>query len=112
MAAVYEVPWWRTMRHIILPALAVPVFTAVSLASGLAVRITIMAELLGSDDGAGYMIALARTNLDTAKVFAWAVILISLVILLDYAVINPLKRFATRWETEQRKETGQPEAGS
>jgi NitT/TauT family transport system permease protein len=58
------------------------------------------------------MIALARTNLDTAKVFAWAVVLISLVILLDYAVINPLKRFATRWETEQRKETGQPEAGS
>ena len=103
MSAVYDVPWWRRMRHIILPALAVPVFTAVSLASGVAVRITIMAELLGADDGAGYMIALARTNLETAEVFAWAVILVALVILLDYAVITPLKQFTGRWESETRE---------
>lgn len=103
MSAVYDVPWWRKMRHVILPALAVPVFTGVSLASGVAVRITIMAELLGAGDGAGYMIALARTNLETAEVFAWAVILIALVILLDYAVISPLKRLTTRWDTEPRE---------
>ena len=99
MAAVYAVPRRRTLRDIVLPALAVPVFTAISLATGVAVRVTIMAELLAAADGDGYRIALARVNVDTATVFAWTIVLVGLVILLDHAVVGPMRRSAARWET-------------
>lgn len=113
MAAVHRVPWPRILRHIVLPALAAPVLTAVSLASGLTVRITVMAELLGSDNGVGYRIALARTNLDTATVFAWTLVLVALVILLDYAVVGPVKRLANRWQTDERRASPpRPEAAT
>lgn len=98
MAAVYEVSRLRTLRDIVLPALAVPIFTAISLATGIAVRVTIMAELLAAADGVGYHIALARVNVDTATVFAWTIVLVGLVILVDHAVVGPMKRSAARWE--------------
>lgn len=98
MASVHEVSRLRTLRDIVLPALAVPVFTAVSLATGVAVRVTIMAELLAAADGVGYSIALARVNVDTATVFAWTIVLVGLVIALDHAVLGPMKRSAARWE--------------
>lgn len=97
MAGVYEVSRLRTLRDIVLPALAVPVFTAISIATGIAVRVTIMAELLAAADGVGYRIALARVNVDTATVFAWTLVLVGLVILLDHAVVGPMKRSAARW---------------
>ncbi|MGC5324697.1 ABC transporter permease [Brevibacillus sp. SYSU BS000544] len=101
MAKVYKCSAFHTLRHIILPGLAVPIFTAISLATGSAVRITIMAELLGSDEGIGYSLALARVNIDTAKVFAWTLISILLISLIDNLVIHPLKKATLRWNTEE-----------
>ncbi|UTW68743.1 hypothetical protein KHA80_14980 [Anaerobacillus sp. HL2] len=50
-----------------------------------AVRITIMAELLGSDSGIGFSLALARINIDTAKVFAWTIVSIMIIIIIDHS---------------------------
>ncbi|HBZ81089.1 MULTISPECIES: ABC transporter permease [Brevibacillus] len=101
MAAIYKSTPWHTLRHIILPGLAVPIFTAISLATGSAVRITIMAELLGTDAGIGYSLAFARVNIDTAKVFAWTLVSIFIIILLDHLVISPLRKFILRWNREE-----------
>lgn len=101
MAAIYRSSPFQTVKHIILPGLAVPILTAVSLAVGSAVRITIMAELLGSDSGIGYALALARVNINTAEVFAWTIICIFIIIILDYLVINPFKKFVLRWNKQE-----------
>lgn len=101
MAKVYKSSTFHTLKHIILPGLAVPIFTAISLATGSAVRITIMAELLGSDEGIGYSLALARVNIDTAKVFAWTLISILLISMIDNFVINPLKKATLSWNNEE-----------
>jgi NitT/TauT family transport system permease protein len=100
MATIYKSTPFHTLRHIILPGLAVPILTATSLAVGSAVRITIMAELLGADSGIGYSLALARVNINTAKVFAWTIISILIIILLDHFVINPIKKYTLRWNRE------------
>ncbi len=78
-----------------------PIFTAISLATGSAVRITIMAELLGADAGIGYSLAFARVNIDTAKVFAWTLVSIFIIILLDHLVISLLRKFILRWNREE-----------
>lgn len=98
MATVYKTSALHTLRHIIFPSLAVPILTGVALALGSAIRITVMAELLGADDGMGYSIALARVNIDTAKVFAWTLICILLVIIIDNILINPIKNYTQKWK--------------
>ncbi|EHS55943.1 ABC transporter permease [Paenibacillus sp. Aloe-11] len=97
MSQIYRVPFLRMFAYIIIPGLAVPIFTGFTLAVGSAVRITIMAELLGSDKGIGYSLALARVNMDTAKVFAWTAVSIILIIVIEHMVLRPLRQYIMRW---------------
>lgn len=100
MADVYKIGSLKKLRHIVIPGLAVPIFTSISLAAGSAVRTTIMAELLGSDKGIGYSLAFARVNLDTAKVFAWTLVSIAAILGMDLLIIRPIRKFALRWNHE------------
>lgn len=97
MSSVYGRPLRRTLAAIILPGLAVPVLSGLSLAAGFALRIAIMAELLASNSGIGHSIALARVNIQTDRVFAWTLISIALLVGVDYLLIRPFKARINRW---------------
>lgn len=101
MAFVYNSRPLHTLKHIILPGLAVPIFTAVSLATGATVRITIMAELLGSDSGIGFSLALARVNINTAKVFAWTLVSVAIILVIEHIVVNPMKKLVLKWNIKE-----------
>lgn len=98
MARAFRLPRTHVVRHLLAPALASPLLTALSLVAGNGVRITIMAELLAASTGMGSELALARSNLDTAAVFALAILAVALVLVVDRAVIEPLRRRARRWQ--------------
>lgn len=100
MATIYKKSKRDQLKKIILPSLMIPLFTAISLAAGGSVRITIMAELLGANDGIGAALSLARINIDTAKVFAWTFISIVTIIIIDFCFINPLKKRVLRYQEE------------
>ncbi|MEM9033601.1 MAG: ABC transporter permease subunit [Actinomycetota bacterium] len=76
MAAGLHVGRRWTLRHVTLPAIAPALRSSGAYATATAYRITIMAELFVSPDGIGARIARARTSLDTAEVFAWALVAI------------------------------------
>lgn len=97
MAHTFAMPRGRIVRDIVLPGIAAQVITGVTIAAGTGVRITIMAELLAATTGIGAELALARTNLDTPMVFAWVVVAIALVAVVEGVVIRPLGRRVTRW---------------
>lgn len=101
MAAVYNKSPWQTLQHIIIPGLSMPLFTAISLAAGGAVRITIMAELLGASSGIGSALSMARINIDTAKVFAWTLVSVVTILLIDYMIIHPLKKYVMKWDDKE-----------
>ncbi|MBP2241508.1 NitT/TauT family transport system permease protein [Cytobacillus eiseniae] len=101
MAKLYNRSPLQVLKDIIIPSLTVPIFTAISLAAGSSVRITIMAELLGSDNGIGASLSYARINIDTAKVFAWTLLSILIIIAIDYLVINPFKKVILRWKVKE-----------
>lgn len=101
MAVIYDKSSWQTLRHIIMPGLTVPIFTAISLASGGAVRTTIMAELLGASSGIGSALSMARINIDTPKVFAWTFVSILIILLIDYMLINPMKKYMMQWDLKE-----------
>ncbi len=92
MAQVYRRSLISVLINIVFPGLFLPIFTSVSLAMGSAFRIGIMAELLSASEGIGSSLGLARSNLDTAKVFAWLFISTLLVIVFDYFFIRPIRR--------------------
>ncbi|MEV1294313.1 ABC transporter permease subunit [Pseudonocardia sp. NPDC049635] len=92
MCAAFAVPSGRRLRHVVVPAAAPPIVTAVavSLAGGL--RLTLMAEVIAASTGIGAAVASARGNLDTAEVFAWALIAVVFAALVDRLVLRPVRR--------------------
>ena len=95
MATVFSKsrPW--TIRRIILPAVAPPVLSALTVAVGQSVRVTVMAELLSTPTGLGAEVQQARTNLETADVFALSVIMAALTLVLELCVLRPFRRRLT-----------------
>lgn len=99
MASVFNLSRWSVLRHVIAPAVASPVLAATSVTLGQAIRVAVMAELLSATDGIGAEVALARTNLATADLMAWALVLIIAVIAIEGLVLRPLTARLLRWRT-------------
>lgn len=96
MAKVFSRSRAWTLRRIILPAVAPPVLSAVTVAVGQSIRVTVMAELLGTTTGLGAQVQQARTNLETADVFALSVVMAALTLALELCVLGPLRRRLAR----------------
>lgn len=97
MARAFAVPRLHVLRHVVGPAIAGPVLAALTVAIGHGLRVAVMAELLAARDGVGNRVALARTNLDTAQLFAWAVIMVATLLVVEAVVLRPVARRALRW---------------
>lgn len=99
MAQSFQLPRSTTLRHVIAPGIASPVLAATSVTVGQALRVAVMAELLAAADGVGAQVALSRANLATADLFAWAILLIAAVTVVDVLVLRPLTAHLLRWRT-------------
>ena len=99
MARVFARSRAWTVRRIILPAVAPPVLSALTVAVGQSVRVTVMSELLSTTTGLGAQVQQARTNLETADVFALSVVMAGLTLALELCVLGPLRRRLARPST-------------
>ncbi len=99
MAAVYRLSRWTLWWSIYLPALATAILTGFAFAAGTAFRKTVMAELLGSNDGIGFAMAMTRFNLDAARFFAWVAVCLVVAGGLEFVLVSPVARYLQRWRT-------------
>lgn len=102
MAHSFELSRWKVIRHVIAPAIASPVLAATSVTVGQALRVAVMAELLSATTGVGGQVRLAQTNLDTAALFAWAITLVVVVMLLETLIVKPITARLLRWRSATR----------
>jgi NitT/TauT family transport system permease protein len=72
-------------------------FAGMRVAFALGLRVSVVAEIFGVSTGVGYMMNFARDTLRTDAVFAWALILITMMLLVDNIIFSPLLRWLTRW---------------
>jgi len=72
-------------------------FAAFALALGIAFKVAVMAELLANAGGIGGALADARTNLDIAQALAWVAIAVTLLILVEYSLVQPMRGEFERW---------------
>lgn len=97
MAAAFRLSRFDVLRHVVAPGVASPVLAATTVTFGQSLRVAIMAELLSAASGVGALVARAQSNLDTAKIFAWTITVVVVVILLETLVLNPVNARLMRW---------------
>ncbi|MFW5487853.1 MAG: ABC transporter permease [Desulfovibrio sp.] len=97
MAAVYRFSTAMRIRHIQLMAIAAPLVSSLVIATGNSVRIVILAEVLGAIQGLGRGLAEARTNLDTPQLYAYVLLSLLIVGLVESGIVRPLQRFSEKW---------------
>jgi NitT/TauT family transport system permease protein len=82
----------RIFALVILPQLYPFIFAAVRVSFGVAWKVTLTAELLGGNDGLGFLMNIARQELDTQLVFAIIVLIIVLVWAVNRFLFDPVQR--------------------
>jgi len=97
MARLYNFSLRLRIRHVYIPALTGPLASAMVVAVGMGVRVVILAEVMGTGEGIGHALSLTRSNLEVPELFAWVVVCIGIVGLIEYAVLKPVERYAMRW---------------
>lgn len=97
MAQAFEVGRWRTLRHVVLPQLWP--FAAAAARSGLALiwKIVLVVELLGRPSGVGFQLGVYFQLFDVKSILAYALSFIAIVQAIEWGLIQPLERRATRW---------------
>ncbi|NYT80718.1 ABC transporter permease [Alcaligenaceae bacterium] len=108
MAHVYRYGPWLRLRHLYLPALAAPLTAALLIATAGGVRLVVMAEVLGAESGAGYAIANARSTFDSGELYAWVILILLLVAMLEFTLLQPIQRRLTQWQDSTPAKAGRP----
>jgi NitT/TauT family transport system permease protein len=94
---------WQAFWKIRLPGALPNIFGGAKVAVTFAVVGTIVAEFVGSDQGLGYVLVLARGNLDTVTVFAVIIWLIAVGFIFFFAV-EWLERLCLRGRSNNRSQ--------
>ena len=97
MARVYRLSPWVRLRHVLLPQL-VP-YLATAARNGLAIiwKLVLVMEFLGRPDGVGFQIHLHFQLFDVARVLAYSAAFVAVMLLVEYAVVQPVEVRARRW---------------
>ena len=64
---------------------------------GLALKVSVVAEIFGVTTGIGYIMNYSREILATRMVFAWALVMIFIMMATDKLVFDAAARRLTRW---------------
>ncbi|WP_213989334.1 ABC transporter permease [Sodalis sp. dw_96] len=92
----------QTLWKIYLPTIMPYFFSGARLAFGFGWRVSLVAETLGSSDGIGYRLRQAGDLVQTDQVFAWTLLLVALMLLLEGGLLKPLERYLFRWKQRTR----------
>lgn len=97
MAQAYRLGELDRFRHVTLPGVVPYLVAGMKVSFALGLRVSVVAELFGVSTGIGYMMNFSRDTLRTDLVFAWALVLVAVMVLVEQAVFEPLARRANAW---------------
>jgi ABC-type nitrate/sulfonate/bicarbonate transport system permease component len=107
MARSFRPGRWSLFREVTLPAITPGIFTAWKVNLGLAIRMVLIAELVGASVGVGAQLMSAEQLLDMTSVVAWT-LLLAIIMLLAQGAIELIESRALRY----RPRTGHPPAAA
>jgi NitT/TauT family transport system permease protein len=87
----------QLIKYFVMPGIVPYIASGSRAAVGNSLRISVVAEALGSSGGVGYMLVYCYNLGYKGGVFAWSLVLIALMMLVDGIVLRPLERWARNW---------------
>lgn len=97
MSSGFEVSRARVLRHVVIPALAPYLFTAMTYAFTLTWKLAMLSELFGSSRGVGFRMRLAFWEFNVTGVVAWALLLFVIALALERLVLQRIADRVFRW---------------
>lgn len=91
MAAIYQVSLLRILKDIVWVGSANYVLAGIAISLSLAWKVASTAEFIGSSTGVGAQIYSSYKLLHIENLFAWALMLILIGIVIDYFVVRPIR---------------------
>jgi NitT/TauT family transport system permease protein len=89
-------------RKVILPSLVPHLLAGLRAAFSMAWRISVVAEAMGATAGIGFRLRQAADMVRIEQVFAWAILLAALMILLEFLLLRPAERRLLAWRPPGR----------
>jgi NitT/TauT family transport system permease protein len=97
MGRVYHFSRRLMLSEIYVPGIASQVMAGLTLATGVAVRAVVLTEVMTAMSGIGHAFTRAWVNLETAQMFAWVIVVLALMALLEFGLLRPMRRRVRRW---------------
>jgi len=97
MGDVYRLSGRRKFTAIVIPSIVPYLIAGMKVGFGLALKVSVIAEIFGVTTGIGYVMNYSREILATRMVFAWALVMIVVMTLADKLVFDAASRRLTRW---------------
>ena len=89
-------PWTR-MRHIVVPQLAPYLAAAARTGLSLVWKIVLVVELIGRPNGVGFEIGTAFQLFDVARILAYGLCFVPVMLVIETWVVQPFERHASSW---------------
>jgi ABC-type nitrate/sulfonate/bicarbonate transport system permease component len=97
MGDVYRLSGGQKFRAIVVPSTIPYLVAGMKVGFGLALKVSVVAEIFGVTTGIGYIMNYSREILATQMVFAWALVMIAIMMAADALVFDTLSRRLARW---------------
>jgi NitT/TauT family transport system permease protein len=94
VARLYRVPPLRVLKDLVLPGIRSHLLGGLSHVLASCWKVTAVAEFLGSARGIGARIYWSYRMLEMEPLFAWAVVLVGIGMVIEFGLIRPLRRQA------------------
>ena len=97
MGDVYRLSGWRKFTAIVVPSTLPYLVAGMKVGFGLALKVSVVAEIFGVTSGIGYVMNYSREILATQMVFVWALVMILVMTATDKLVFDTVTRRLSRW---------------
>jgi NitT/TauT family transport system permease protein len=97
MAQVFRMTWRVRLRHVLIPQLAPYIAAATRSGLSLVWKIVLIVELLGRSNGVGFEIGTAFQLFDVARILAYAIAFVLVMLAIETFVVQPIERHVSRW---------------
>ncbi len=97
MGDVYRLEGREKFTAIVIPSTLPYLVAGMKVGFGLALKVSVVAEIFGVTSGIGYIMNYSREILATQMVFAWAIVMIAIMLVTDKLLFESLTRRLERW---------------
>jgi NitT/TauT family transport system permease protein len=97
MGDVYRLSGGQKFTAIVVPSTLPYLVAGMKIGFGLALKVSVVAEIFGVTSGIGYIMNYSREILATRMVFVWALVMILVMMVTDKLVFDAVSRRLARW---------------